>query len=324
MPSKVVGIGSNYRKHILEMGRTLPTVPKVFLKPNTSVIGPNAPILAPPNAQRVDHEAELGVVIGRRASRVSKTDAMQYVLGVTCINDVTCRDFQRADGVFARGKGFDSFCPMGPWILKTQDNVARDVRCTVDGEEKQSGNTSDLIFDVPTLIAFVSNIMTLLPGDVIATGTPSGVSPLSEGQRVTVHVEGVGALTNPVVNRQDRIEMLEELIDAATWGALPLFFIGLFIWSRKWRLVWLLACCVSLIYLLQSKSLFRLNEFPKLANWTGLESSVLLLFSWSCFGGDGRFGAMATDRANLVVLLSNGFNFRSDRGGDCAKRFGCR
>ena len=205
-PSKIIGIGSNYRKHIEEMGRKIPEIPKMFLKPGTSVIGPNSPICIPPITERVDHEGELAVVIGRHTSRVSIEDAMHHVLGFTCANDVTARDFQRSDGVFTRGKGFDSFCPLGPWILKTQSDSDRRVRCWVAGELRQDGQTADMIFSVPQLISFVSHVMTLLPGDVISTGTPSGVGPLKAGQLVEVEVEGVGCLQNPVVNRSDRTE----------------------------------------------------------------------------------------------------------------------
>ena len=204
LPSKIIGIGSNYHEHIKEMGRPVPRVPKIFLKPSTSVIGPMEPIQIPPDTDRVDHEAELAVVVGRRASRVSKEDAFNYVLGITCINDVTARDFQREDGTFARGKGFDSFAPIGPWILKTQKDSERRIRCWVNDELRQDGTTSDLIFGIAELVSFVSHVMTLLPGDVIATGTPSGVGPLSHGDRVIVEVEGVGRLINPVIDRCDR------------------------------------------------------------------------------------------------------------------------
>jgi 2-keto-4-pentenoate hydratase/2-oxohepta-3-ene-1,7-dioic acid hydratase in catechol pathway len=203
-PSKIIGIGSNYRKHIEEMGRAIPTVPKLFLKPSSAVIGPRDPILIPPVTQRVDHEAELAVVIGRHCSRVSASDAMKHVVGFTCVNDVTARDFQKQDGVFSRAKGFDSFCPMGPWILRSQNDQPRQVICRVDGVVRQNGNSSDLLFSIPQLISFVSSVMTLFPGDVITTGTPSGVSPLKAGQVVEVEVEGIGVLRNPVIDRDDR------------------------------------------------------------------------------------------------------------------------
>ena len=203
-PSKIIGIGSNYRRHIEEMGRSIPTVPKVFLKPPSSLIGPGDAIEIPPGTERVDHEAELGVVIGRRMSRVRASDALAYVQGYTAVNDVTARDFQRADGVFARAKGFDTFCPVGPQIVADLDPSDLRVRCWVDGELRQDGRTSDMIFDVPTLLSFVSHIMVLEPGDLLTTGTPMGVGPLVDGQTVTVEVEGVGRLENPVIDRSDR------------------------------------------------------------------------------------------------------------------------
>ena len=203
-PSKIVGIGSNYRRHIEEMGRPVPTVPKVFLKPPSAIIGNGDAILIPPGTQRVDHEAELGVVIGRRMSRVSVADALTFVGGYTAVNDVTARDFQRLDGVFSRAKGFDTFCPVGPRVVTSLDPSDLRIRCFVDGNLRQDGRTSDMIFDVPTILSFVSHIMTLEPGDLVATGTPMGVGPLLPGQTVVVDVEGVGELRNPVVARSDR------------------------------------------------------------------------------------------------------------------------
>jgi len=210
MPGKVVGIGSNYRDHAAELGRELPTVPKIFLKPPSAVIGFGQDITVPPGTQRVDHEAELALVIGRTLCRVSRERALKGIAGITCLNDVTARDLQRVDGVFARAKGFDSFCPLGPWLARglPPDDLA--VRCRVrdiDGtwHTRQDGRSRDMVFDAAQLIVFVSAVMTLQPGDVIATGTPAGVGPLLAGQRVQVQVEGVGVLENPVVNRQDRI-----------------------------------------------------------------------------------------------------------------------
>lgn len=203
-PSKIIGIGTNYQDHAAEMGRALPAVPKIFLKPSTALIGPEDTIQIPPVTARVDHEAELGVVIGRRCTRVPREDAAAYIAGYTAVNDVTARDFQKADGVFARAKGFDTFCPLGPWLVIGLDPRDLGVRCWVNGALRQDGRTSQLIFDVPTLIAFVSSIMTLLPGDVISTGTPAGVGPLQAGDRVEVEVEGVGVLANPVADRDDR------------------------------------------------------------------------------------------------------------------------
>ena len=203
-PTKIIGIGSNYRRHIEEMGRTVPSVPKVFLKPPSALIGPGDAIEIPPGTERVDHEAELGVVIGRQMSRVRAVDALEYVQGYTAVNDVTARDFQRADGVFTRAKGFDTFCPVGPRIVSDLDPSDLHVRCWVDGELRQDGRTSDMIFDVATLLSFVSHIMVLEPGDLITTGTPMGVGPIVPGQTVSVEVEGIGRIDNPVVARSDR------------------------------------------------------------------------------------------------------------------------
>lgn len=203
-PSKIIGIGSNYRRHIEEMGRAIPQRPKIFLKPPSALIGTGDAIVLPPGTERVDHEAELGVVIGQTMTRVSVADALDYVAGYTAVNDVTARDFQRADGVFARAKGFDTFCPAGPVIVTDIDPLNTRVRCFVDGQLRQDGNTSDMIFDVPTLLSFVSHVMTLNPGDLLTTGTPMGVGPLHAGQTVVVEVEGIGRLENPVINRSDR------------------------------------------------------------------------------------------------------------------------
>ncbi len=203
-PSKIIGIGSNYRRHIEEMGRDVPAQPKIFLMPPTSLIGPGQAIEIPPGTARVDHEAELGVVIGRTMHRVSVEDALDHVAGYTAVNDVTARDFQRADGVFARAKGFDTFCPAGPEVVTDIDPFNTRVRCFVDGELRQDGNTADMVFDVPTILSFVSSVMTLNPGDLIATGTPMGVGPILPGQVVVVEIEGIGRLENPVVARADR------------------------------------------------------------------------------------------------------------------------
>ena len=186
------------------MGRAIPQRPKIFLKPPSALIGTGDAIVLPPGTERVDHEAELGVVIGQKMTRVSVADALDYVAGYTAVNDVTARDFQRADGVFARAKGFDTFCPAGPVIVTDIDPLNTRVRCFVDGQLRQDGNTSDMIFDVPTLLSFVSHVMTLNPGDLLTTGTPMGVGPLHAGQTVVVEVESIGRLENPVINRSDR------------------------------------------------------------------------------------------------------------------------
>jgi 2-keto-4-pentenoate hydratase/2-oxohepta-3-ene-1,7-dioic acid hydratase in catechol pathway len=203
-PSKIVGVGTNYRAHAREMGRPLPKVPKLFLKPPSALIGPGQPIELPPISRRVDHEAELVVVIGTRARRISASDALDHVFGYTCGNDVTARDFQQEDGVFARAKGFDSFAPVGPHVVTGLNPAKLSVGCDVNRKVRQHGNTADMVFSVPELIAFISQVMTLEPGDLIFTGTPAGVAPLVPGDRVTITVEGVGAMANPVVDRSDR------------------------------------------------------------------------------------------------------------------------
>lgn len=202
--TKIIGIGSNYRDHAAEMGKPVPVVPKLFLKAPSALLAPGSAIEIPPATQRVDHEAELGVVIGRRCRRVSAADALDFVAGYMCVNDVTARDFQREDGVFARAKGFDSFCPVGPRLVSGLDPSALGVVCRVNGVVRQNGSTRDMVFPVAALIAFVSSVMTLEPGDLIATGTPAGVGPLLPGDVVEVEVEGIGVLRNPVVARDDR------------------------------------------------------------------------------------------------------------------------
>ncbi len=201
LPTKVVGIGKNYAAHAAEMGGEAPAAPVMFLKPSTAVIGPGDAIRLPPDCQRVDHEAELAVVIGGLVRDVGRDRALATVLGYTCANDVTARDQQATDGQWARAKGHDSFCPLGPWIETELDPTNVAVRAEVDGAVRQDSRTSLLLHDVATLIAYVSHVMTLLPGDVILTGTPAGVGPLTAGSAVTVTVEGIGTLTNPVTPR---------------------------------------------------------------------------------------------------------------------------
>lgn len=203
-PSKVVAVARNYPQHAAEMGAEVPDEPRIFLKPSTSVIGPGDAIRIPPRTTRVDPEGELGVVIGRRLSRGTKDDVMGAVFGYTIVNDVTARDFQKKDGIFGRAKGFDTFCPIGPSVVTGLD--ARDLRLQVhvNGELRQDGRTSQMVFDLPTLLVWISSIMTLLPGDVIATGTPSGIAPIVAGDVVRVSIEGLGALENPVADRDDR------------------------------------------------------------------------------------------------------------------------
>ena len=199
--SKVVGIGRNYAAHAAEMGSDLPDEPLMFLKPNTSVVGPGDPIFYPRQTENLHYEGELGVVIGRICRDVPKEKYADVVHGYTIGNDVTARDLQRKDGQFTRAKGFDSFCPLGPWVETDLDVSDLRVQTFLNGEVKQDGRTSDLIFDVPTLIAHVTSVMTLLPGDVILTGTPEGVGPMNPGDEVEISIQGIGNLTNKVVKR---------------------------------------------------------------------------------------------------------------------------
>ncbi len=198
IPSKVIGIGKNYADHAAEMGGAAPAEPLMFLKPTTSLIGPDESIVLPPESAEVHYEAELAVVIGRLCRRVPAAEAASVVLGYTCANDVTARDLQRADGQWTRAKGFDTFCPLGPWIDTDLDPADVVVECEVNGIEVQRASTATLIHPVAELIKAVSAVMTLLPGDVILTGTPAGVGPLTAGDEVAVTVAGLGTLVNPV------------------------------------------------------------------------------------------------------------------------------
>ncbi|MFI6520216.1 fumarylacetoacetate hydrolase family protein [Spirillospora sp. NPDC050679] len=202
LPSKVIAIGKNYAEHAREMGGEPPAEPVIFAKPSTSVIGPREAIAYPEKlSQRVDYEGELAVVIGRMVREIPVARAHEAVLGYTCANDVTARDLQKRDGQWTRAKGFDTFCPLGPWIETEADPADLAIRTLVNGEVRQDARTSDLLHDIPSLVAHVSQVMTLLPGDVILTGTPAGVGPLEIGDEVTVSIEGVGDLTNRVVAR---------------------------------------------------------------------------------------------------------------------------
>lgn len=198
LPSKVVAVGLNYKAHAEETGKGLPEEPMLFLKPSTSVIGPGETILLPAQSQRVDHEAELAVVIKTAARNVPAEDASGVILGYTCANDVTARDLQARDIQFTRAKGFDTFCPIGPHVDTDVDPSALEISCRVNGETRQKASTTDLIFSVSALVAFVSSVMTLLPGDVLLTGTPAGISPLRDGDTVEVELSGIGVLSNPV------------------------------------------------------------------------------------------------------------------------------
>jgi 2-keto-4-pentenoate hydratase/2-oxohepta-3-ene-1,7-dioic acid hydratase in catechol pathway len=201
VPSKIIGIGVNYRAHAVEMGKGLPDEPLMFMKPRSAVIPDGAAIERPGGFERVDYEGELGVVIGQRARRVPRERALDVVMGFTCVDDVTVRDLQKKDGQWTRAKGFDTFCPIGPRIVAGLDPSALRITTRVNGVVKQDSSTADLIFDVPALIAFCSAHMTLEVGDVISTGTPSGVGNLAPGDVVEVEIEGIGVLRNPVIAR---------------------------------------------------------------------------------------------------------------------------
>lgn len=199
--SKVVCVGKNYADHAAEMGGEVPKEPIIFLKPNTSVIGPNEIINWPPQSERVDHEAELAIVISRICKDVPKERYRDVVFGYTIANDVTARDIQKSDGQWTRGKSFDTFCPLGPWIDTDFIPSDQKISAEVDGEIKQSARLNEMVFDVPTIINFISSAMTLLPGDVILTGTPAGIGPMTPGKEVKIAIEGLGELTNRVSNR---------------------------------------------------------------------------------------------------------------------------
>jgi 2-keto-4-pentenoate hydratase/2-oxohepta-3-ene-1,7-dioic acid hydratase in catechol pathway len=200
-PTKILAVGLNYRTHAAEAGYDVPSEPLVFSKPPSSVIGPLEPIVYPVLSQQVDYEGELAVVIGQRARNVPSQKAADFVLGYTCGNDVTARDLQRPDNQWTRAKGFDTFCPLGPCIVTDLDPAHLAIRTRVNGEIRQDGSTADMVFGVAELIATISQVMTLEPGDVILTGTPSGVGPLQPGDVVEVEIEGIGTLRNPVVRQ---------------------------------------------------------------------------------------------------------------------------
>ncbi len=202
IPTKIVAIGKNYVDHAAEMDSSVPEQPLIFLKPPTAVVGPLQPVRLPATSSNVHHEAELAVVIGKVTRDVRIEDVGPHILGYTAANDVTARDLQKSDGQWTRAKGFDTFCPLGPAIdteLDPQEGLA--VICRVNGDVRQSGSTRDMVFGVGEIVSYISHIMTLLPGDVILTGTPDGVGPIEAGDRVEVEVEGIGVLVNPVIAR---------------------------------------------------------------------------------------------------------------------------
>ena len=198
LPGKIICVGRNYLAHAKEHNTEVPDVPLLFFKPPSAVTGPDATILLPPQSQQIEHEAELGVVIGQRGRWISPENAIRHVLGYTAANDVTARDLQRRDEQWTRGKGFDTFCPLGPWIETDFDPADALITCHVNAELSQMASTRDMVFNVRKLIAFASSVMTLEPGDVLLTGTPAGVGPLAAGDIVTVTIEGIGKLSNPV------------------------------------------------------------------------------------------------------------------------------
>jgi 2-keto-4-pentenoate hydratase/2-oxohepta-3-ene-1,7-dioic acid hydratase in catechol pathway len=197
-PSKIIGIGRNYVEHARELGNEVPDVPIIFFKPPTSLLGPGETIVLPSVSQRVEFEAEIGIVIGKRIRNADPNGAEKAVGGYVCVNDVTCRDLQKADGQWGRAKGFDTFCPVGPRVVSGLDWRNLELICRVNGAERQRAKATDMHFSIPELVSFLSGIMTLEPGDLIATGTPAGTAPLHHGDVVEVEIPGVGILSNPV------------------------------------------------------------------------------------------------------------------------------
>ncbi len=197
-PTKILCVGRNYVEHAKELGNEVPKVPLVFMKPPSSIISEGETIILPPQSKQIEHEAELVIVIGKRGRHISPEDAKNYILGYTIGNDVTARDLQKTDGQWTRAKGFDTFCPFGPWIDTDFDPADAVVTCRVSGQMRQMASTRDMVFNVPTLIAYISSFVTLEPGDLIFTGTPAGVGELRDGDEVIVEIEGLGALRNLV------------------------------------------------------------------------------------------------------------------------------
>lgn len=203
-PSKIVCVGRNYAEHAKELGNEIPERPLLFFKPPSAILAPGEPILLPAASSRVEHEAEIGVVIGRRLRHATPEEAEQGIGGFTCVNDVTARDLQKVDGQWARAKGFDTFCPVGPRTVSGLDWRTLEVIGRVNGQVRQRGTTSQMLFSIPQLLSYISGVMTLEPGDLIATGTPSGVGPLADGDVVEVEIPGIGILSNPVRSETPR------------------------------------------------------------------------------------------------------------------------
>jgi 2-keto-4-pentenoate hydratase/2-oxohepta-3-ene-1,7-dioic acid hydratase in catechol pathway len=203
-PSKIIGIGRNYVAHAKELGNEMPAVPIIFFKPPSSLIGDGDTIRLPGVSQRVEFEAEIGVVIGSKARNLGSAEAVHAIDGYTCLNDVTCRDLQKVDGQWGRAKGFDTFCPVGPRVARGLDWRNLEIICRVNGVERQRARATDMHFPIPDLVSFLSGIMTLEPGDLIATGTPAGTAPLKDGDRVEIEIPGVGVLANPVRTSDQR------------------------------------------------------------------------------------------------------------------------
>lgn len=199
-PGKIIGIGRNYVAHAQELGNEVPAEPLIFLKPTTALLEPGGTIRLPRVSQQVEHEAEIGVVVGRRLRHASPEDAERAIGGYTCVNDVTARDLQRKDGQWTRAKGFDTFCPVGPRVVSNVDWRGLELRCRVNGQVRQQAKATEMHFPIPFLLSYISGIMTLEPGDLIATGTPAGVGPLKDGDVVEVEIPGIGVLSNPVRN----------------------------------------------------------------------------------------------------------------------------
>ena len=197
-PSKIIGIGRNYVAHAKELGNEMPAVPIIFFKPPTSLIGDGDTIRLPGVSRRVEFEAEIGVVIGSRARNLDPAEAVRTIAGYTCVNDVTCRDLQKEDGQWGRAKGFDTFCPAGPRVARGLDWRDLEIICRLNGDERQRARATDMHFPIPDLVSFLSGIMTLEPGDLIATGTPAGTAPLKDGDTVEIEIPGIGVLSNPV------------------------------------------------------------------------------------------------------------------------------